>query len=64
METHDVSIKWAPGHSDIEGNEAADKLANLEASQPSPPTGKAAVPTLSGTKSIARQLLLSTQQMW
>ena len=64
METHDVSIKWTPGHSGIEGNEAADKLANLEASQPSPPTGKAAMPTLSGIKSIARQLLLGTQQMW
>jgi hypothetical protein len=64
METHDVSIKWAPGHSDIEGNEAADKLANLEAAQPSHPTGKAAMPTLSGIKTIARQLLLGTQQMW
>jgi hypothetical protein len=64
METHDVSIRWAPGHSDIEGNEAADKLANLEASQPSLPTGKAAMPTLSGIKTTARQLLISTQQKW
>jgi ribonuclease HI len=32
METHDVSIRWALGHSDIEGNEAVDKLADLEAS--------------------------------
>ena len=64
IETHDVSIRWAPGHSDIEGNEAADKLANLEASQPSLPTGNAAMPTLSGIKTTARQLLISTQQKW
>jgi ribonuclease HI len=64
METHDVSIKWAPGHLGIEGNEAADRLANLEAQHPSPPTGKAAMPTLSGIKSIARKTLQRTQQIW
>jgi ribonuclease HI len=64
METHDVSIRWALGHYDIEGNEAADKLANLEASQPSLPTGKAAMPTLPGIRTTALQLLLSTQQIW
>ena len=64
IETHDVSIRWAPGHSNIEGNEAADKLANLEASQPSLPTGNAAMPTLLGIKTTARQLLISTQQKW
>jgi ribonuclease HI len=53
METHDVSIRWALGHSDIEGNKAADKLADLEASQPSHSTGKAAMPTLSGIKTTA-----------
>jgi ribonuclease HI len=31
METHDITIKWASRHLDIEGNEAADRLANLEA---------------------------------
>ena len=64
METHDVSIKWAPGHLGIEGNEAADRLANLEAQRPSPPTGKAAMPTLSGIKSVARKTLQHTQQTW
>ena len=64
METHDVSIKWAPGHLGIEGNEAADKLANLEAHYPSLPTGKAAIPTLAGIKSIARKALHDTQQTW
>jgi ribonuclease HI len=64
METFDVSIKWAPGHMDIEGNEAADRLANLEACHPSHPTGKADMPTLSGIKSIASQLLHGKQQSW
>jgi hypothetical protein len=64
METHDVSIKWAPGHLGIEGNEAADGLASLEAQHPSPPTGKAAMPTLSGIKLIARKTLRHTQQTW
>ncbi|KAF1924148.1 uncharacterized protein M421DRAFT_8983 [Didymella exigua CBS 183.55] len=64
METHDVSIKWAPGHLGIEGNEAADRLANLEAQHPSPPTGIAAMPTLSGIKTIARKMLQHTQQTW
>ncbi|KAJ8115175.1 hypothetical protein OPT61_g3113 [Boeremia exigua] len=64
METHNVSIKWAPGHLGIEGNEAADRLANLEAQDPSPPTRKATMPTLSGIKSIARESLRSTQRIW
>jgi hypothetical protein len=64
METHDVSIKWAPGHLGIEGNEAADRLANLEAQDPSPSTGKATIPTLSGIKSVARKALRSTQRTW
>jgi ribonuclease HI len=61
METHDVSIKWALGHLGIEGNEVADRLANLEAQHLSRPTGKAAMPTLSGIKSVARKSLHSTQ---
>jgi ribonuclease HI len=64
METHDVSIKWAPGHLGIEGNEAADRLANLEAQHPSPPAGKAGMPTLSGIMTIARKTLQHTQQTW
>ncbi|KAI1506871.1 Dimer-Tnp-hAT dimerization containing protein [Pyrenophora tritici-repentis] len=59
METHDVSIKWAPGHLGIEGNEAADRLADLEAQHPSPPTGQAALPTLSGIKTTVRNNQLS-----
>jgi hypothetical protein len=53
METHDVSIKWAPRHTDIEGNKAADRLANLEACYLLHPTGKADTLTLLGIKSIA-----------
>src|SRR5258706_5128710 len=33
MQTHNIGIKWAPWHTGIEGNEAADKLADLDASQ-------------------------------
>ncbi len=64
IETHDITIKWAPGHQGIEGNEAADRLANLEAKHPSAPAGKAATPTLSGIKTIAREALRHTQQSW
>ena len=63
METHDVSIKWAPGHMGIKGNEAADRLANLEAQHLSLSTKKAAMPTLLGIKSIARKALRSAQQI-
>jgi hypothetical protein len=64
METHHISIKWAPGHLGIEGNEAADRLANLEARHPSLPAGKTAMPTLSGIKTVARKALRNTQQIW
>jgi ribonuclease HI len=62
METHDVSIKWAPRHLGIKGNEAADRLANLEAHYLLLPTRKAALPTLAGIKSIARKALHNLQQ--
>jgi ribonuclease HI len=34
MQIHDVRIRWSPGHTGIEGNEAADRLADLGALQP------------------------------
>lgn len=34
MLTQNVGVKWAPGHMGIIGNEAADKLATVESSQP------------------------------
>ena len=47
MQTHDVKIRWAPGHTGIEGNEAADRLADLGAQQDWD-TGLASEPTVSG----------------
>ena len=31
MQSHDVQVHWAPGHTGIKGNEATDKLADLGA---------------------------------
>jgi ribonuclease HI len=45
-----VEIRWAPGHTNIEGNEAADSLADAEAKEPSAPFGQAAQPTVSGIR--------------
>ena len=64
MEQNKVQIKWAPGHSNITGNEEADYLANVEAHNPQIPTGEAAYPTISGIKTSARCLLRAAQQEW
>jgi hypothetical protein len=63
MYTHDIRIKWAPGHTGIEGNEAADKLADLGACQQCD-TGPASQPTVSGIRSIFRQLRREAQSSW
>ncbi len=60
MQTHNIGIKWAPGHTGIEGNEAAHKLANLGASQHCA-TGATAQPTISGIRSICRGLRRDAQ---
>jgi len=54
MDTFDVRIRWSPGHMDIQGNEKADHLADLEAHSPHPPTLQAAEPTTSGLRTEAR----------
>lgn len=59
-----VTIRWAPGHTDIEGNEAADRLADAEAKQPSDPFGLAAQPTVSGIRTIRKAALATTSTAW
>jgi ribonuclease HI len=63
MQTHDLRVKWAPGHTGIEGNEAADKLADLGATQQCD-TGLASKPTVSGIRSISRTLRREAQRSW
>lgn len=64
MDTWDVSIRWSPGHTGIEGNERADALADAEAKNPTQPTGTAALPTISGIRTVARQLLRGSMISW
>jgi ribonuclease HI len=64
MEAHDIRIRWSPGHTGIEGNEAADTLAKQAAMKNDPPTGEATQPTVSGVRSIARKLLRATRELW
>jgi hypothetical protein len=63
MQTHDIRIRWAPGHTGIEGNEAADKLADLGTHLPYD-TGQASEPTASSIKSIFRGLRKEAQEAW
>ena len=64
MQTHDVRVRWAPGHTGIEGNEAADKLADLGAMTEDWDTGLASEPTVSGIRSIFRNLRRDAQCSW
>jgi hypothetical protein len=59
-----VKIRWAPGHTNIEGNEAADSLADAEAKEPSTPFGLAAQPTVSGIRTIRKAALATASTAW
>lgn len=59
-----VEVRWAPGHTDIEGNEAADNLADAEAKEPSTPFGLAAQPTVSGIRTIRKAQLAIARAAW
>ena len=64
METHNIQARWAPGHTGIEGNEAADKLADLGAKQILWDSGLPSEPTASGIRTMAKSMAREAQQTW
>lgn len=60
--THDVRVKWCPGHCNIKGNELADKLAKTGA-QLQEVDGDCA-PTVYGVKSLARNITRNARKQW
>jgi hypothetical protein len=64
MEVYNIQVKWALGHTGIVGNEAADALADLGAGETPPQHGDAAAPTISGIRSIMRDIQLQAQEAW
>lgn len=64
MLTHNVNVRWSPGHMGIAGNEEADRLADKGAHEPQWDTGLASQPTVSGIKSIAKSLRDQARDEW
>ncbi|RAL61072.1 hypothetical protein DID88_010413 [Monilinia fructigena] len=50
MQVYNIRIKWSPGHTEIEGNEAADRLADTGAHTPDCDPGPASLPIISGIR--------------
>lgn len=64
MESRDIGIRWAPGHCGIEGNEAADRLADTGALSEAEPTGRENQPTASGIGTEARAIRAIARAEW
>ena len=64
MQSHDIQVRWAPGHTGIKGNEAADKLADLGAATEEWDAAMASEPTISGIRSVFQTLWKGVQSQW
>jgi ribonuclease HI len=64
MAAFNIQVRWSPGHTEITGNEAADRLADAEAKAHSQPYGMASEPTASGVCSIGKTFLNAARQRW
>jgi len=67
MEKHTVTVKWVPGHTGIEGNELADRLAQQATLPETPPPAQLtpeATPTASGLRTICKRLRQKTEESW
>ncbi|KAI8412253.1 hypothetical protein FOFC_08883 [Fusarium oxysporum] len=56
-----IQVRWVPGHTDIPGNDQADKLAKAGSSAPEP---EGAQPTLAYLRRIARQKPKEAFETW
>lgn len=63
MKEKPIRIEWAPGHTGIEGNEAADRIADKGAAM-HPEKGILNKPTVSGLRSIYRQGREAARAHW
>ncbi|RAL61328.1 hypothetical protein DID88_009464 [Monilinia fructigena] len=65
IDRYKVGIKWSPGHMGIEGNEAADELANTGANEGRTDDDRSAEPTISGIGTTAKALAdIATSDWW
>jgi ribonuclease HI len=63
MQSHDIRVRWSPGHTGIEGNEAADRLADQGAFADWA-EGLESEPTISGMRSVYRKFRDQARDEW